>query len=86
MTQERFQEEMKWATKFGLFEMNPENTNQIIVRTHDKQAYRKIHFLKQLLQCYIDSYYIVLITINELMEKGIQVELSHIVPDLHQAI
>jgi len=46
MTQERFQEEMRWATKFGIFEMNPESTNQIIVRTHDRQAYRKIHFLK----------------------------------------
>lgn len=74
---------MRWATKFEVFQLDSEDSNQIIVRTHDKQAYRKIHFLKQLLQCYIDSYYIVLITINELMEKGIQVELSHIVPDLH---
>lgn len=58
----------------------------IYVNSTSKLAYKKFMFLRDLIQNLIDSYYIVLTTINEIMEKGYRIQKNHILPDLHQGI
>ena len=58
----------------------------IYMNTNSKLAYQRSLFLRDLIQNLIDSYYIVLTTINEIMEKGYKIQKNHILPDLHQGI
>ena len=62
------------------------NDDEITIK-NNKRAYRKMLFMKNLVQSFIDTYYIVLSAINTIIELGNnQIELSYIEHDLHHAI
>lgn len=54
----------------GIFEIKDD---VIYMNTNSKLAYTRSQFLRDLIQNLIDSYYIVLSTINEIMEKGCRI-------------
>lgn len=86
LTKMTFEDEIEWSQHFGLLRVDETQPDEIILNhSYDKIAFHKFHFIKNLLQSYVDSYYIVLTTLDEIMAKGLVLEKSHIVFDLHKA-
>lgn len=62
------------------------NADGLIVIKHNKFAYQKVKFMKNLLQSFVDTYYIGLTTLISLQLKGNNFDIKHITTDLQQAI
>lgn len=61
-------------------------SNNFIHVKFDKRAYASIKFCKNLLQSFIDTYYVVSVTLIQLLDRGCIIELAHIASDLQKAI
>lgn len=58
----------------------------ITILNENKNSYKQVTFIGQLIQSFIDSYFIVLHAINVLMERGSVVQKKFILNDLYHCI
>ena len=58
----------------------------LVTLANTKAAAKKLAFLKELLQNYVDTFYVVLSTANMLMELGVTIDQSKLTTELHQMI
>lgn len=58
----------------------------IVIKNENKNSFKQITFMAQLMQSFIDSYFIVLHAINTLMERGSVVQKKYILNDLYHCV
>ena len=58
----------------------------LLLRTEDKKGLQKIHFCKNLMQCYIDSYHLVAESIYSLMGLGVDVAQEDLINYLSKSV
>lgn len=82
LSKARFEGKLKHDEKVGFLKTIDRDTIESLV-SKSRENYKRIQFVRSLLQQYIDSYYIVLVAIHSLMTQGHRPELKHMVADLH---
>ena len=60
--------------------------DKVLVNINDKRAYAPVRFMKQLLQNFIDSYFVVISIIDAIMEAGSNFELNAVIKHAQLAI
>jgi hypothetical protein len=60
--------------------------DEIIIKRMSKNIMGQMKYFRDLLQNLVDSYYVVLVAVNEVMEKGNHFQLKQMVINLHQSI
>jgi hypothetical protein len=58
----------------------------VTIKRMSKQILNQSMYMKDLLQSYVDTYYLVLVSINEIMESGNFYQLDVVVKILHVTI
>jgi hypothetical protein len=58
----------------------------VTIKRMSKQILNQSKYMKDLLQSYVDTYYLVLVSINEIMESGNFYQLDVVVKILHVTI
>lgn len=59
---------------------------ELVIKRMSKEIMNQLKYFRELLQNLVDSYYVVLVAVNEMMEKGIFFQLNQIVSNLHSSI
>ena len=81
--EQNLNEDLQIATRIGYLSMEGEN---IVIKHENKNSFKQITFVAQLIQSFIDSYFIVLHAINTLMERGSVVQKKYILNDLYHCV
>ena len=58
----------------------------ITIKRISKKVLNQTRYVKDLLQSFVDTYYLVLVSINEIMESGTFYQLDVVVKTLHETI
>lgn len=83
MTMEQLDSYLKNVSNLGFLQID---NQEIIIKRMSKEIMNQLKYFRELLQNLIDSYYVVMVAINEVMEKGNNFQLDQVVSNLHQSI
>jgi|TARA_B110001450_G_scaffold147970_1_gene138322 hypothetical protein len=81
--EQNINEDLQIGARIGYLSIEGEN---IVIKNENKNSFKQITFMAQLMQSFIDSYFIVLHAINTLMERGSVVQKKYILNDLHHCV
>lgn len=81
--EQNINDDLEVASKIGYLSVEGDT---IVIKNENKNSFKQITFMAQLMQSFIDSYFIVLHAINTLMERGSVVQKKYILNDLYHCV
>lgn len=83
MTMEKLDEYLKQVSNLNFISLEGD---EVIIKRMNKEIMNQLKYFREMLQNLVDSYYVVLVAVNEVMQNGQFFQLNQIVGNLHKSI